>query len=242
MRLITPWKYNLLAPLIPARIKPFLREWVMSRSVIRGFYPVPETPILGQVIKPEDTVIDIGANIGAYSRVFAGLAQKVIAIEPVTPTFKILLKSTADLKNVIPLKFALSDHEGPEYIRMLPADETVGEISLFKSTLEPIWQGNSSTDVKEEVTLRTLDSFHFKPNFIKCDCEGHDWKVIQGSDETTRKHRPIWLVEIMEYPLDSPIYKYFKKLKYKCFIQNGEGLRELYREFSPTQNYFFVSQ
>jgi FkbM family methyltransferase len=247
MRLVTPWKYNIVAPLIPDRFKNVVREKVLVHSVKHDLFPVPEKDIFPRFIHEGDTVIDIGANIGAYATKFsllAGEGGRVHAFEPVTPTYTILRKSTAHLSNVTTYKLALSDHEGPEWIRLLRADETVGEISLFRSTLEPIWLGDSTREVTEEVTLRTLDSLDIQhPALIKCDAEGHDWHVIQGAHETTKKFKPVWMVEIMVPLDDSPIPQYFKSLDYGCFIPIKDTIRRVApNELSCTQNYFFVPE
>lgn len=246
MKLITPFKYNIVAPLIPKRIKPWVRERVLAHSVRHDLFPVPERDIFPQFIRPGDTVIDIGANIGAYTTHFSELADEdgtVLAFEPVQATYDILFRATKHLDNVTRVHGALSDHEGKEHIRLLKADETVGETSLFKSTLEPIWLGDSTKDVTELVTVKKLDNHTFrKPSFIKCDAEGHDWAVIQGAHLTTERWRPVWLVEIMVKPEDSPILKYFTGMDYVCCIQRKGGLVSTRTpgELSCTNNYFFI--
>lgn len=64
---------------------------------------------------------------------------------------------------------------------------------------------------------RTLDSYDlFKCNLIKIDTQGSDLKVLQGSVETIRKHRPIVCFEIE--PFSESYYdqfvQFFSKLNY----------------------------
>ena len=54
--------------------------------------------VLGNILKPEDIFLDIGANIGIHSVFASKLAKEVIAFEPSKKTFKHLLK-TVELNN-----------------------------------------------------------------------------------------------------------------------------------------------
>lgn len=45
------------------------------------------------LVKPDDVVADIGANIGLTSIVFSNLARKVLAFEPSPSTYKILVEN-----------------------------------------------------------------------------------------------------------------------------------------------------
>ena len=53
----------------------------------------PDLKLVQHLVKPGDTVLDVGANFGVYTRVLSqlvGPAGRVISVEPVPQTFSIL--------------------------------------------------------------------------------------------------------------------------------------------------------
>ncbi|MFA6235219.1 MAG: FkbM family methyltransferase, partial [Bacteroidota bacterium] len=74
----------------------------------------PEYHILDQLVSEGEWVIDVGANVGYYSKKFSDLVGprgRVIAIEPVPETFAFLASNTLlfDNLNVSLLNLAASD-------------------------------------------------------------------------------------------------------------------------------------
>ena len=74
----------------------------------------PELRVVRYLIKPGDSVIDIGANVGVYSKILSELVGPdghVYSIEPFGPTFEILCYNIRKLSldNVEPVNVAISD-------------------------------------------------------------------------------------------------------------------------------------
>ena len=104
---------------------------VLSESVLhrlkKGYYAylmkhVPEDWVerdalmAKQLVSPGDSVLDIGANIGQYSRLLSGWvgpAGRVYAFEPIPQIFDFLSNNVRKLglSNIELLNFALSDEE-----------------------------------------------------------------------------------------------------------------------------------
>lgn len=66
---------------------------------------------------------------------------------------------------------------------------------------------------KKKCELGTLDSFSFKPCFIKIDVQGFELQVLKGGEETLKEYKPILLIEaitpeIMNYLSDFG-YEYY---------------------------------
>src|SRR5258708_5327092 len=76
-----------------------IRSWLSSRpALLQTVFrilgkPYTEIAIFRTIIRPGDTVFDVGANAGQYTTLFCrlvGSAGAVHAFEPVPPTFAIL--------------------------------------------------------------------------------------------------------------------------------------------------------
>jgi len=103
-------------------------------------------------IRPEDIVVDIGANIGAFSLHAARIARRVTAVEPVTCT---LLR---------------------ENIRLNGADIRVLEGALGNGKPAEIhWDDYRVT--AQTYTLGTIREIAGGCDFLKCDCEGAEWLI-----------------------------------------------------------------
>jgi hypothetical protein len=61
-------------------------------AIYTGLQEFEDMAFLLHFLKPEDTFIDIGANIGSYSILAGGVSKaNVICVEPIPQTFKSLL-------------------------------------------------------------------------------------------------------------------------------------------------------
>ena len=86
-----------------------LKQRAYLKAMHRGFYFLYDLGVLKsdkrfkyhyivkQLIKKDFTVIDIGANLGYFAKIFARLTPqgKVICIEPILPFYQILQKYTS---------------------------------------------------------------------------------------------------------------------------------------------------
>lgn len=55
--------------------------------------------------------------------------------------------------------------------------------------------GDSVINGDGDIEVRTLDSFHLSPDFIKIDCEGYEYFVLKGAEKTIRVNKPVIIVE-----------------------------------------------
>ena len=122
-------------------------------------------------------VIDIGANMGTFSILAASLgARKVLAVEPVTATFDVLIKnvwkSGSDV--IKPQKAVISDSAG-KYVR-IGLQQKTGHNSLY----------NAQEEFEEvySMTLNNLLSMVDGSNvFLKMDCEGAEYDILMSASE-----------------------------------------------------------
>lgn len=157
-------------------------------------------------LDPERDIIDVGANIGFFTVLFAKKTKnhkKVLAIEPSKNTIKRLYENIElnNVKeNVIVFEGVASNQVGMLELKTINGREefsTLGEmahplISKEKFALERV----SSSTIDELVKNFSLD-----PGFIKIDVEGVENLVLEGAQTTLASKRPVILSELSDFLL-----------------------------------------
>lgn len=148
---------------------------------INGVYGELDTKIIREEIKEGDVVIDVGANIGYYTLIFAqlvGKTGKVFAFEPEPKNFYILKKNIEinNYTNVVVEQKIVSDKCGKMKLFISDSD-IVGHRIHKMGNLEKFIELESVTldDYMKKLNLVS------KVNFIKIDVEGAEPKVLEGS-------------------------------------------------------------
>lgn len=134
--------------------------------------------------------IDVGANMGMYTRRLSKLTPRVHAFEPTAEMAELLRKTSAH--NVIVHEVALSDKAGVGELH-LPIIE--GQRSTTRASLETL-QG---PQFGQTVAVRRLDDeVDEKIGFMKVDVEGHELPVLRGAQRIIEGSRPVVMVECEE--------------------------------------------
>lgn len=212
------------------RINLDLEDWIQKQIYFFGHYEVEkaETLFWKSLIKDNDIILDIGANIGYYSlmaskRIKSG---KIYAFEPVKQTYAKLIKNIElnNFQNIVPVNKAVSNKE--DIIEIYVADnKNTGTSSI---TNHAHFSGE-----KQPVVAIPIDSFVRenkipKVDIIKIDVEGAESLVIEGMQETLIKFNPYILIELIDERLKAAgsslilIYDFLEKLGYSPFQTNAE--------------------
>jgi len=159
----------------------------------------PEHRVVPQLVKAGDTVLDIGANVGAYTCQFSrlvGPSGRVVAFEAYPPSFSHLstLARFLTLTNVTLRNVAITDSHRTVRLSQ-PRSAIGGAMHGF------VHEATEQSPLDVEVEGRTLDEEVEgmglkKVNIIKCDVEGGEAAVIAGGQKTVQTHRPIVICEI----------------------------------------------
>ncbi len=183
-KLPSSWQYNI------KRIR-YIRQIRNNK-----FYSdEPEFQIMGKYIKPGDWVIDIGANVGYYTKKFSelvGSQGRVLAFEPITETFSILASNVRNFKynNVTMFNCAVSDNF-----------KTVSmELPYFDTGIRNYFEAKISQNTQDSlrVIALKLDSLELDVpiTFVKIDTEGHEESVLVGMTQLIEKYHPSLMIEI----------------------------------------------
>jgi FkbM family methyltransferase len=186
-----------------------LREGIDLAIYLFGCFEYETVRAYRRLLKPGDTVLDIGANVGAHALPLARCvspAGRVIAFEPTAYAYNKLQRN-------ILLNPRLASMIQAEQIMLVDSDDTRVEPRLYSS-----WQihdAAADTHPKHGGRLMdttgaqnmTLDRYitEHKPgavSLIKMDVDGHECQVLRGARELLQRDKPILLMEIMPYGLD----------------------------------------
>ncbi len=179
------------------------------------------------IIQPTDTVVDIGANLGYFSKNFARLTPKgkLISIEPIPLFFNVLKWAMKGFKHVTLYNYALGTEPGtvtmvmPESKGMIRTGlphiaESEEEKQLHKTQEVELVQGSKLLENLEQL------------NYLKCDIEGFEKIVLPELTPVLAKHQPIVQIEIGP-DNEAEMITFFDQLGYKQYgIKDFKIVRE----------------
>lgn len=190
-----------------------------------GIYEPFETALIQKYVKPGQTVLDVGANIGYYTLLFAkrvGEAGVVHAFEPESDAFKLLEKNLKlnGYNNVVPHPLAVSDRDGNAYLTRDP----------FSNLDHRITSRSEQKDKNVKVHTVKIDSLagssELTVDVVKLDIQGAEYSAVQGMQATLLKSSTIlllsefWPKAIQDFGADPRDY-------YELLLDHGFKLSEI---------------
>jgi FkbM family methyltransferase len=172
---------------------------MLKKSVDKGLpaeYQVAVRRRSIELCKNRVLALDIGANVGLWSRDFVGSFKRVIAFEPVA-LFRECLEHNVQGTNfeVQPIALGDQDTQGT----MIITEDNSGH-----SHLDPATMGSGNVKVVR------LDTLNFDDvSYIKIDCEGYEYRILQGAEQTIRRCRPVIVIEQKPHDAYSKQYGQF---------------------------------
>lgn len=156
-----------------------------------------ERALLSRLIRPGMTIVDVGANIGIYTRFFSELAAAsghVYAFEPAPSNYKRLQENAEHFANVSLNQSAVGDSSGT--IRLFVSDELNVDHRTFDSG-----DGRKRIDVPV-VCLDEYFTVGHRVDLIKIDVQGYELSVLQGAKRVLSENHDIKvLMEFWPYGL-----------------------------------------
>lgn len=151
---------------------------LMSWRMLLGTWEPGSAALCRRILRPGMTVIDIGAHVGYYTRLFArsvGAAGKVYAFEPHPRNFAMLTRNTRGFRNVVPRQMAITD-----------AEKTVVLYeSASTSARHTIWNAEAEHGREIPVPGASVSSLFrgLSADLVKIDVEGGELGVLRGAEE-----------------------------------------------------------
>ena len=185
-----------------------------------------------------DVALDVGAHVGIWSTRLAERFKRVIAFEPVPKHIECwkqnmsrFISEHSEWGNISILETVALGHENGTATMKVPNTTNTGMASLVHEVfnqrtgarwVQPEWE----TFPEIVVETRTLDSYEFDQlDFIKIDVEWFELRVLQGAENTIKKHKPIIYIEMH----DTEGFNFIENLDigYRIFYSNG--MNRLYK-------------
>lgn len=197
-------------------------EWCIFAN---GIYEAGTLTLLSRLLNRDDTVVEIGANIGAHTLFLSKIVDRgyIHAFEPFPPVFKKLQKNITEnsVNNVIVHNIAIGDSPGTLRLFFNPATTHEGLASAY-ATYFP-----QSVEVEQttlDIVLADLSSLHL----IKMDIQGAEYSALCGATATLKKFAPFVLFEYDYNAKEagialSEILEYFHTLGYFVYAVNDNG-------------------
>jgi FkbM family methyltransferase len=171
---------------------------MLAKNISKGGPSEYQQPVrlrsLGHV-KNKRTALDIGANVGLWSRDLVKHFDQVIAFEPVA-MFRECLQRNVASSNLIVKDVALGDQEG--MIQMIITEGNTGHTHVDPNSKN----GDTAIVRLDSLNLQDVD-------YIKIDCEGFEYRVLQGAINTIKRCRPVVVIEQKPHDMYSKHYGQF---------------------------------
>ncbi len=187
---------------------------IVGRSLDQyGEYSEDELVLLGSYLRPQDVVVDVGANLGVHTVFFArrvGRQGRVLAFEPQRLIFQLLCGNVVlnHLTNVNCMPAgagAIAGHARLQYLDY-GQESNFGGVSL------------QSEGDGEQVEIRRLDEFALRTcRLIKIDVEGMERDVLLGAAETIRQFRPVLYVENDRHEKSRDLIETLRSMSYRMY-------------------------
>ena len=189
--------YRILSPKNYLKLLHVVFYWMYDLNLLKGKQDFKYHYLIKKVIQPDFVVVDIGANLGYFSKNFARLTPqgKVISIEPIPLFYEVLTSALKKYKHVTTYNVALGMEEG-KTVMVLPTEN-----GMIRTGLPHIAKNDSELqkyDNQEVAIVKGSELLKDLPkiDYIKCDIEGFEGVVFKEIEPIIEKFKPFVQLEI----------------------------------------------
>lgn len=191
--------------------------------------------LFARLVRPGDTVIEVGGHIGYLSLYYAQLVGpegQVIVFEPGPNNLPYARANLHGKSNIRLVETAVADFCGKAsfYVEEYTGQNNslLSDYSRFDDNLSEAGIGAQMEKSVVEVDCTTLDEFAAKlamppPSFVKIDVEGVELGVLRGMQGMLRAGSPALMVEVTEQA--SAVYELLTSAGYEAYSERGTPIR-----------------
>jgi len=192
------------------RVKDFSGRFEMGihTSLLKRFFMFhefeqPLAELVSRHISPSKDVLDVGANIGLFTVLFAksiAPGSRVLAAEPTSQAMAYLKSNIRRNEvdgQVILYNGVLANKPGDFKLHVVSGMEEYSSLGFLVHD-DIMGQKYETASVKGETVDRLVSEHSLKPGFMKIDTEGAEHVVLTGARQTIKEHKPIILSELSD--------------------------------------------
>ena len=205
-------------------------EWDnhLIKRIKNGVYQKKQRDYALSYVKDWDIAIDIGANIGLWTKPLCEKFRFVWAFEPSRENWEHCHKNLKGIKNYQLEQVALSDKQA-ENVELYSTSESCGDLRIT-----PIGE---KAKVVDYVDMFMLDNYYHelmpkyagKVGLIKIDVQQHEKEVLLGARRILEEHSPVICIELPTRTDEEKDYKIICRN-----ILGGLGYREKFKKSKET--------
>lgn len=189
---------------LPGSLRLFvnLSDLAIGLCIIRDQYEKSEIAFVRSVVKPGQTVVDVGANIGFFSIVMGDLvgpSGHVLAFEPLLQNSDLLERSRTENRmddRIVLRRVLVGETAGEAELIALRLDR--GALNSGGAYLRRPGEAVPARHDLHRLAMTSLDSETLpgRVSFIKIDVEGAEPFVLRGAKDRLLNDRPTVLCEM----------------------------------------------
>lgn len=209
---------------------------IVPKLAMNGYYELESSHFVARNIKPNDHVVDVGANFGYYAvmmGLLAGWKGKVLAFEP-HPGMAALLQENLLINWIAGgkvVRAACSDKAGE--MRLFTSQARAANTGLLVPEIDDGFGPDFAFSPIDVATVAIDDSLGFldgRVDFMKIDVEGAELLVLRGARQTIAANPGIKI--LMEWSPDqlkaggfelASVAAELKGLGLACYSLHGSG-------------------
>lgn len=166
-----------------ARRKIIVRPWTEDVRIVKSIFSKKNYMNKFVSISPNSVVVDVGANIGAFTIFASQWAKKILSFEPASDNFRMLCANIKlnDIRIATPYQMAITSEKGKRDFYVAEREHSGSHSFLLQRYDKAIEvETLSVADLIENESLKRI-------NFLKLDCEGSEIEIIEGLSLKTAK-------------------------------------------------------
>ncbi|MBI5728782.1 MAG: FkbM family methyltransferase [Candidatus Magasanikbacteria bacterium] len=186
---LTNWYSSLCGYSFP---KNYIRRWKLD--ILLGLYEPETARLFEKIIKPGMVIVDIGAHIGYFTRLFSklvGATGRVYAFEADPENYSLLQKNTHRLRNVKLFPLAVTDQHGTidfyHYPDKAGCHSTLPNVPLDYKKERITVPADSLDSLLKTEGVKSVD-------LVKMDIEGGEGAALRGMEKTLAKNTSLMMV------------------------------------------------